>query len=127
MKIKLGSLASKPFTVSLQRLMKLPDMPATMMFKLRGLAKTIAQEVSKYEEVRLELIKQCAEKDGEGNFVKFAGGDLKLDKKHIDKYDSKMKELNAEEIELPEIKFADLGDKPDLNAEDLFRLEFITE
>lgn len=125
--MKLVKIASSQFSDSLKNLMKMPGVPAKTMFKIRGIAKIITEESEKYNELTQKIIEEFGERDESGNLVKVSGNNIKIQKDKIKDMDEKLKELSLIEVELPTVKFEDLGEKPELNSIDLFQLEFIVE
>lgn len=127
--MKLAKIASEQFAASLKTLMRLPKVPAKTMFAVRGVAKVIAEEAAKYEEMRSAVIEEFGERDNNGMLVKI-GDNIKIQKDKVKEMGQKLKEIGNIEVKLNEIKFSDLsesGEAPQLTAEDLYQLEFIVE
>ena len=124
--MKLSKIASEQFGVSIKVLMKIPGVPAKTMFAIRGIAKIISEEVSKYEEMRASLAEEFGERDAGGQLVKVGKG-IKISESKLSEMKLKLKDMNDLEVSIPEIKFSDLGENPALTAEDIYQLEFIVE
>lgn len=118
MVMKLGNIAGEKFVESLGSLMRLKGVPAKTMFQIRSIAKTVAEEATKYEEVRKQLIEEFSTNED---------GVVKIKADSIGVFNEKIRELYNLEVGLKEIKFSDLGESPDLTSENLFHLEFIVE
>lgn len=125
MQIKLGKIISEDFTNSLNNLCNLRTIPGPTMFTIRGIRKKIAEETTKYNEIRAEYINEYGQKDNDGNLIYVSENIVKL--KDSKSCNAKIKELEETLIEIKEISFADLGANPVLSPNDLFNLEFITE
>jgi hypothetical protein len=126
--MKLGKLVSdSSFGVSLRSLMKAPGLPPKTMFALRGIAKVVVEESSKYDEIRKEIIEEFAERDEKGEMVKITPDSVKIIPAKIKEMEAKLKALADIDIKIPHIKFEDLGETPTVTAEDLFHLDFIVE
>lgn len=124
--MKLGSIVSPKFSESLKALMVMTGIPPKTAFAIRGIAKVIQVETEKYEELKMQYVKDAAIKDDKGALI-HEGTGIKMDPLKLDDLTKNMKELQGLEVALSEIKFSDLGESPSLNVENLFHLEFIID
>ncbi len=125
--MKLKDLNSPEFNKAFQKFMALKGVPGGQLFKMKGIANKLKDEAKKFEEIRTEVIEEVSEKDEHGKKVMIDQTQVKIAVDKIDEANKRLKDLGDVEIELPEIKFSDLGKEPELTAEDLFHLEFIKE
>jgi len=125
--MKLGSLVQQQFTDSFKTLMSMSGIPPKTAFAIRGIAKKIADEVAKYEELRKQYITEAAVKDANGKLI-HEGTGIKMDPEKIAPMEQKFKELGDLDVKLSEVIYSDLGEAASrLTPENLFRLEFIVD
>lgn len=135
-KMKLGKLANPGFSKSFAVLLKCPKVPMRTNFKLRGLISTIDAQVTQYNATRTGLIDQYALKNEKGENVTEIIKEhsiTRLIPERVKEYNSKILELESLDVEVPVIKFSELGENLDLDKdntlgltpEDVFNLEFI--
>ena len=75
--------------------------------KLSKLTKAIEEEIGFYREKMTELIEQYAQKDDEGNYIYINDGrDIALKPETMVECQTKIRELETMEIELPNITFS---------------------
>lgn len=131
--MRLGVLVSKPFKESFRKLMNQPKVPIKTSFKLRGLAKLVQEELTKYEEVRDQIAKEYAVIDEiTGKPVEEVVGTqmtTRLDLSKMPLFFKKIKELDSIEVKIDKFSISDLGEEKDLTLtpEDFFNLEFLVE
>jgi len=125
--MKLGKLASDEFAASLKALMDLTNIPGKTAFAIRGVAKIIEVECTKCQELKMQYLKDAAEKNENGEMI-HEGTRIKLVPSKLDELSKKMADLNDIEVVLPEIKYDDLSTASvGLTPKHLFNLEFIVE
>ena len=75
--------------------------------KLSKLTKAIEEEIGFYREKMTELIEQYAQKDDEGNYIYINDGrDIALKPETMVECQTKIRELETMEVELPNITFS---------------------
>lgn len=130
--MKLGKLAGRAFTDSFQKLMLQPKIPSKTSFKMRGLAKVIREEVSKYTDIKEQYANDHAILDEHGKPKEEIQGTQKIvqiDMTKMPSFFKKVKELDAIEVDIPPLSLSELGKEEDLTLvpEDYYNLEFLTE
>lgn len=127
--MKLSKIVSQQFSNSFSNLIKLKEVPPKTMFAIRGIAKKVAEETTKFDETRQQIVNDYVERDAEGNMVKLDAESVKIKPDKVKLVNKKLKELGEIEVTIPEIKFSDFGEvaPAHLTTEDLFHLEFIVE
>lgn len=125
MKMKLKTIVSDNFTESFNNLCSLRTIPASTLFILKGMRKKLNEEVSKFNELRTEYIKEYAERDENNNIVYVKENVIRL--RDSLACNNKIQELENTEIDVQELKFSSLGENPALSTNDLCNLEFIVE
>lgn len=130
--MKLGVLVGKPFQDSFKKLMNQPKIPMKVSFKLKGYAKKIAEEITKYNELRDNIAKEHSKKDESGKVIEELVNNqtvTHLDMGKIQDFYAKIKELDSVEVEFPGLSIAELGKEEDLTLvpDDVYNLEFLTE
>jgi len=126
MKMKLAKIASQPFHASMKNLMKASQVPVKSMMATRCIAKVVASETEKYNEVYTAIAEEFGLRD-EDNKLVLTGNSIKIQPDKIKEMDIKLKEVATIEVDIQEIRYSDLGPNPSINAEDLYQLEFIVE
>jgi hypothetical protein len=82
-------------------------LPFKTAHKLSKLSKAIEEEIGFYREKMTELVEQYARKDDEGNYIYINNGrDIAIKPEAIVECQTKVKELETMEVELPNIKFS---------------------
>lgn len=83
------------------------SLPFKTAHKLAKLSKAVDEEIGFYREKMTELVEQYARKDDEGNYIYINNGrDIALKPETMVECQTKIKELETMEIELPDIKFS---------------------
>ena len=82
-------------------------LPFKTAHKLSKLSKAIEEEIGFYREKMTELVEQYARKDDEGNYIYINNGrDIALKPETMIECQTKIRELETMEIELPSITFS---------------------
>lgn len=82
-------------------------LPFKTAHKLSKLSKAIEEEIGFYREKMTELVEQYAQKDDEGNYIYVNNGrDIALKPETMVECQTKIRELETMEIELPNIIFS---------------------
>ena len=124
----LGHIARNSFQEAFKKLLK-KNVPIKTAFKLKGIAKTINDELAKYNELKNALILEYAEKDEAGNPKEEVLGEerkVRLDVSRLKEFVTKLRELDSLEVEIQTIPVEELGEN-NLLPEDLLELDFIVE
>jgi hypothetical protein len=128
--MKLSLLVAPQFSVSYKKLIQQEKLPLRTSFKLRGIHSRIDEEISRYNEMRTEILKKYCVKDEKGEPKKeIVDGNeiINIAPEMRVEYQQKIVELGNIEVELPTISCEDLGSAVNLTAEDLIFLAFIKE
>jgi len=130
MKLLLAKIVSPTFRKSLDKLSS-QELPLRAMFKLKGIVKTLRDELSKWDELQVETARKHADKDEAGQpIIERTDGKTsyyKMDHENMLKFAAEMGELARLDIEIPEISYQDLGNTVKLTTDDIVELEFIVE
>ena len=123
--MKLGSVISPSFNASYSKLLN-ASLPVKTMFNLKKFTDKLGKEQKAYEETRVQLCKEYAEKDEKGEAIT-KDNVFQFDQERVAEFNGKMSELLETEIE---IKFkipAEQLDKANLSTADLFNLGELIE
>ena len=124
--MKLARLVDPKFQTSLSKLLK-QDVPLTVAFRLKGIVKTVQEEMTKYEEVRKEALQKYGNKDESGNLLTDEQGNVKFEQENMLKFAAEINELVNMEVNIPVIKVSELTNV-NVSMEDIVALEgLITE
>jgi hypothetical protein len=124
--MKLAMLLNPGLETTLQKL-SAQKVPMKVAFKLKGIRTKIQEEVKKYDEIRVELLKQYGKKDENGGLV--IENQNVVFESEADKLEfaQKMVELANVELEVGTLSAADFGDV-ELTTDELFALgDMLTE
>lgn len=129
--MSLGKMRGSKFNESLQKLLKLENVPPKVSFKLRAIVKAIQAHIDHFYEVQKKLLDEHAlKKDGKPVTTPLTGGgeSVTIDPDKKEDFDRKFKELCSLEVELYALQVSDFGDSiAPLTPEDYFQLEFLAE
>jgi hypothetical protein len=125
--MKLARVADPRFHSALDKLAN-QELPGRVAFRLKGAVKTVREEFAKYEEVRNNALKKYGKKDEAGNLVLGSNQSVEFEGENLQAFAKEIGELANEEVSIPTIKLADLGDKVNLTMADAEMLDgFIVE
>ena len=100
-------------------------MPLTTALKLRGIQKSIKDEIAKYDEVRFIAIDRYATKKEDGSVEADANGNAKFSDENGVTFSKEINELLATDVSVGTVSIADLGTKMEITVVDLANLEGI--
>ena len=120
--MKLARLIDDRFHTALA---KLSDelLPLRTTFKLKGIAKVVREEFTKYEEVRKSALQKYGVKNEDGSLKTDDKNNVQFDEDGIKAFITEINELAALEVEVPTLKVSELGDKVRMTVDDLLQLE----
>lgn len=111
---------------SLQKLSQ-AVLPLSTALKIKKNMKKISEAVQAYEEQRQRLLALYGEKDKKGELKKSEDGQVKFSEKNLEEFGREVSLLLNTDIELIKINVADLGDKLEMSATELFMLSELLE
>jgi hypothetical protein len=120
--MKLSKLIDPQYQVILKKLAS-QDIPLRTAFKLKGIIKLGADEVTKYEEVRTEALKRLGDKKEDGSLTVDDRGSVKLSDENMKVFVSELNTLLSTDVSVGSLKIDELGDKASLTAQELIILE----
>lgn len=125
--MKLAKLTNANTQQSIKKLLDQP-LPAKTAFKLKGIAKRVTEELTKYEEVRKDAIQKYGSKLADSDELDVEeNGNVRFSNENMLKFVAEITELTATEVEIPTISINDFRDV-ELSASDLLALDgLITE
>jgi translation initiation factor 2 alpha subunit (eIF-2alpha) len=125
--MKLSKLTSPNTQQAIKKLLDQP-LAAKTAFKLKGVAKRVTEELTKYEEVRKDAIQKYGSKvEGTEDLDVEENGNVRFTNENMLKFVAEITDLTNTEVEIPTIKIDDLGDV-ELSATDLMSLDgLVTE
>lgn len=101
--------------------------PLKGAYKLKGIVKSIDEELNKYEDLRKEALAKFGRKDDKGELVLDDKGNVQFDESEMQDFMKELQDLVNLEVSIPKMSINDLGDNVSLSVEDLFLLEDIIE
>lgn len=119
--MKLSQLTDKRLQTTLKALMNKP-LPIKTAYKLKGLVKTVNDELAKYESLRQDIIGRLADRKDDGTIATDTTGNVLFTSENRAAFFKELKDLLEMDVDMPSIKLADLG-TIDITAEDLFALD----
>ena len=126
-KLKLLQLNQPTFISAMNKLAS-TEVPLQVAFRLKGSVLKINGELSKYNELRGDLIKKYAEKNEDGSPKADAEGQIKPSEENMQSFLKDMQELLNTEVEMDTVKVSELGSKVELSVNELVALEgMVTE
>jgi hypothetical protein len=120
--MRLQQLVNVQFQASLKKLME-QDMPFKTKYALKGIVNRFTQETTKYDEIRAEAIKRLGNKKEDGTLDMDEKGNVSINEENGKLFSQELTSLLQTEVEIGSVKIADLGDKIDLNVNDLLNLD----
>jgi hypothetical protein len=120
--MKLFQIINPNFTEALKALID-TKLPAVTAYKLKSVTAIVEAEQNKFEEVRRKLVEQYAEKNEGGSIKKDKDGNYKVDPEQLPNFLKEIEALIQEEVVLPSIKLADLGEKAELTVRQVVSLD----
>lgn len=103
-------------------------LPLRTAFKLKGIVKTLDEEIVKYEEVRKSALDKYGSKKEDGSLQTDALGNVKFEGDSIKVFMKEINDLTSIDIPTPTVSLNDLGNELDITPGDLMILdELITE
>jgi len=109
--VKLEKLIDPAFQTALSELSANKTVPPQIAFRLRGILKKVREELEKFEEVRKSYLEELAKKDAEGKIETSKEGLVSFEGNNEEEMRKRIKELGQAEVELPTVKFSELGSK----------------
>lgn len=116
--MKLARLVDPKFHSALDKLAT-QSLPLKVAFRLKGITKTVREEFTKYEELRMDAIKKYGKKSEDGNLVLDASGNAQFEPEALQEFAKEVGSLANEEVELQTIKLSELGDKITMTLEEI--------
>lgn len=116
--MKLARLVDPKFHSALDKLAT-QSLPLKVAFRLKGITKTVREEFTKYEELRMDAIKKYGKKSEDGNLVLDASGNAQFEPEALQEFAKEVGALANEEVELQTIKLSELGDKITMTLEEI--------
>lgn len=120
--MKLARIVDPKFHAALEKLAN-QALPLKVAFRLKGIVKTVQDEFTKYEEVRQAALMKYGMKDGSGNLELDDNGNTRFDGNSFQEFAKELGGLINEEIEVPTIKLAELGDNITITLQDIQMLD----
>jgi len=120
--MKLARITDKRFRDVLKKLSE-QKLPLKAAFKLKGIAKKVNDEFTKYDELRLESVKKFAEKDDAGNLILDDKGNAKFSNDGMLDFVKQLDELLSIDIEILPLSIDELGSELNITADELMILE----
>jgi hypothetical protein len=124
-KINLGQMANETFKSTMQVLLGQP-LPVRTAFKIKTLVNQFNAELTKFSELRKELLDRFCKKDEQGGPLLDDKGMYQFEPEQLPAVSQAINDLAAIEVEVTPIKLAELGDIQ-LTAQQLFDLGSILE
>jgi len=116
--MKLARLVDPKFHAALDKLAT-KSLPLKVAFRLKGIAKIVREEFTKYEELRQEALNKFGKKDENSKLILDAAGNVQFEGTNLQEFAKEIGALANEEIELPTIKLSELGDKITMTLEEI--------
>jgi|ERR1035437_6541877 hypothetical protein len=116
--MKLGLLVDQRFAQVLGKLNAV-DIPVRAAFQLKSISKAAQVEITKFEELRKEIVTKNGVKKEDGSLDVKEDGTVQFDKDGAANFQREMNELVNIEVELPSIQLSVLGDAILLSKNDL--------
>jgi hypothetical protein len=120
--MRLSKLVDPQFQITLKKLAS-QDVPLRTAFKLRGIVRTTNEQLTSYEEVRIEAINRLGERNEDGTLNADANGSVKLSDENMKSFVDQLNALLATSVAVPTIKLEELGDKASLTTQELIVLD----
>lgn len=124
--MRISSMLDKSVQGALQK-MSQAVLPLSTAMKIKKNMKKISEAVETYEEQRQKLLAVYGEKDKKGELKKSEDGQVKFSDKNLEEFGKEMSQLLNTDVELVKINVADLGDKVEMSAIELFMLSELLE
>lgn len=122
----LAQIVSPALKTLLEKMAK-NQMPIASAWKIKSVIKEVAQEIAKYEEMRVELVRKYAKKDESGEYVAGEKGGISVDPEQMTEFTKEFNELLNLEATVTKIRFTDLPMNLELSPEEALVLEAIIE
>lgn len=132
-KIKMGRIAAPEFQNAINKLSAIPTVTLSgeTVYNLKRLKKKVTKALELFEESRMDLIRECAARDKQGNEIKTPDGrgnfNYTLKPEMIDVFNKRLKELEDIELEFNKMFYNILPTNHGLTANDLVFLAFIVQ
>ena len=94
------------------------NLPIKTAFKLKGVANKVADELDKYDKLRLEMITKYADKDEKGNIALEDNGHAKFSSDGLRKFIDNLNELGSVDVDIPAIHISELDGLDNFTGED---------
>lgn len=120
--MKLARLLDENLHLAFKNL-KNQKLPAKTAFVIKGIQKRMEEEITKYEEVRKELLNRCGKKDENGNLEVDDKNNVLFDADGQKEFINEMNELINTEVEIGTFTLESLGDKVELSGNDVIDLD----
>lgn len=120
--MKLARLTDNRFHAALKKLSAQP-LPLRVAFKLKGIAAKVDEELKKFEECRQSALDKYGSKDAEGKLVLKADNTVEFMPEQLQAFAAELNDLGQTELDFPTVKFAELGEKAELSADEVTVLD----
>ena len=125
--MKLSKLIDPEFQNTLKKLAA-QEIPLRTAFTLRGIIKSVNDELNKYDEVRTAALNQFGDKDADGKLILGEKNAVQINEENMKQFVAELNALLQTEVNVGSIKLSDLGDKASLTTSELITLDdLVTE
>lgn len=125
--MKLGKVISPQFQMAFRSL-EGQKLPLRAAFFVKGVAKQIKEEITKYDSARMDSLKHLGETKEDGTLDADESGNVKLSDENMKKFTEQLQSLLEVDVTVSPIKINDLGSEVKLTPAEALALEdIITE